>query len=170
MRFFASPKLLLVSSLAITLVSGSLVATAQSDVTSPMRDRGNCQAVDATAEPRIVVDCPADQGFDFCFTRELVDRAGVLSGRMEVFSDPTKGAEISHNSNQFIYGAFAKIETDEDVLEMDETGIFDAQSKEWSGLATLTRGAGSFEGATGTLATFGDSEAMGRFIGTVCSG
>ena len=100
MRFFISSTSAFVSGLAFILSSGFSVASAQSDITSPMRDRGNCQAVDATAEPRAVVDCPADQGFDFCFTRELTDKAGVIIGRLEVFSDPTKGAEIDHNPNQ----------------------------------------------------------------------
>jgi hypothetical protein len=121
------------------------------------------------AEPRVVVDCPADQSFDFCMTRELIDKAGVITGRLEYFENSTMGAEISHAPSEALYSSSARIVTDEGVLEMAENGVFDTQSKEWAGLASLTGGSGAFEGAAGKLATFGNAEAMGMFIGTVCS-
>ena len=106
MRLFAS----LAPSLALALLTmGSSAAVAQGEVVSPMRDRGNCQAVHAVQEPRVVVDCPADQESDFCFTREMVDRAGIITGRLEYVSDPAKDAEISHSSNEALYGGFIRI-------------------------------------------------------------
>ena len=95
-------------------------------------------------------------------TRELIDKAGVITGRME-------SAEISHRRYEALYRSSARTLTDEGVLEMAENGIFDTQSKERAGLATLSSGSGSFEAAAGKLATFGNAEAMGMFISTVRS-
>lgn len=171
MRLSTSSFPKLASSLALALLMiDAPTSVAQEDVMSPMRDRGSCQAVHAVQEPRVVVDCPADQSFDFCFTREMVDKAGIITGRLEFFADPSKGAEIGHSDNEVLYGGLIRIVTDGGALEMMETGVFDTESKEWVGLSTLSGGTGDFEGATGKLATFGDSESLGMVVGSVCSG
>ncbi len=144
---------------------------AQEKIMSPMGsggDAANCVSVHAVQEDRVVVDCPADQTFDFCFTRNTVDRAGMITGRMEFYSDPSKEAKIQHSPDQIQYNGMINIITDSGVLEMEENGIWDSSSKHWAGLSTITGGRGDFEGATGKLASFGRSDAAGMVIGTIC--
>ena len=68
MRIFAQPQKLIAPSLMV--VATFMISSAsygQNDMISPMRDRGDCQAVHAVQETRVVVDCPADQSFGFLF-------------------------------------------------------------------------------------------------------
>ena len=152
---------------ALALPSHKLAAD---EVISPMRSGGkaNCQSVHAALEKRVIVVCPSEQNFNFCITRKTVDRAGVITGQMEYFEDPSKGAKLQHSPGQMVYGGAVKYVTESGVLRLEENGIFDSTSHDWAGLATISGGTGDFEGATGKLATFGNSRAVGMVIGTIC--
>lgn len=145
-------------------------ARAADEIISPMADadKANCQSVHAIQEERVIVDCPSDQKFNFCFTRKTVDRAGTITGQMEFFSDPTKEAGLQHAPHQLQYGLVINLVTESGVLQMEENGIWDTESKDWAGLSTISGGTGDFEGATGQLATFGNTDAGGMVIGTIC--
>jgi hypothetical protein len=145
-------------------------ALAEVNVVSPMGsgDKANCQSVQATQEPRVIVDCPGDQVFDFCFTREMVDQAGIISGRMEYFSDPSKAGVLKDAPHQEQYHGVINIVTESGVLQMEEKGIWDSASKDWAGLSTVLGGTGDFEGATGKFASFGNTDGGGLVMGTIC--
>ncbi len=159
--------ILLLTMAALALPSGTLTAE---EIMSPMDvgNGSNCTAVHAVQEKRVVVDCPAGQIYDFCFTRKMEDRAGMITGQMEYFSDPTKEAKLAHAPDQLQYGGTINFVTDSGVLRMEENGIVDFKSKHWAGLSTVSGGTGDFEGATGKLASFGRIDAAGMVIGTIC--
>ena len=160
------------ATVALTLVASTLSSPTLGEETimSPMgvSDESNCKAVEAVQEKRVVVDCPTGQIFDFCFTRSMEDRAGLISGVWEHFADPTKEAKLQHAPDQIQYNGKVNIVTDVGVLRVEENGIWDSKSKQWAGLSTVTGGTGEFEGATGKLATYGNSGAAGMVVGTVC--
>ena len=143
---------------------------AEEEILSPMDvgDGSNCKAVHAVQEKRVIVDCPAGQVYDFCFTRKMADRAGVITGQLEYFSDPTKEMKLQHAPDQLQYGGVINIVTQSGVLRMEENGIVDFKSKHWAGLSTVSGGTGDFEGATGKLASFGRIDAAGMVNGTIC--
>jgi hypothetical protein len=66
--------------LATSLLSPFIMAA--DEFVSPLRgsDKGNCQSVHAVMEKLVVMDCPIGQVFDFCFTREMADPSGVITG------------------------------------------------------------------------------------------
>ena len=99
----------------------------------------------------------------------MVDRSGIITGRLEFFADPSKRIEIDHTDDQSLYGGFIRIVTENGDLEMTENGVFDSASTEWAGLSTISGGTGDFEGATGKLATFGNAEGPGMVVGSVCA-
>ena len=152
---------------ALALPSHTL---AGDEIISPMGggDKANCQSVHADLESRVIVDCPAGQVFDFCFTRKSVDRAGIITGRMEYFSDPSKETKLQHAPHQVQYNGAVKYVTESGVLRLEENGIWDSTSKDWVGLATISGGTGDFEGATGKLASFGNTHGAGMAIATIC--
>jgi len=143
---------------------------AADEIISPMRgsDKANCQSVHAVQEKSVIVDCPAGAQFDFCFTRKMVDRAGVITGHMEYFSDPYKQAALEHARDQAQYSGTVKYVTESGVLQLEENGIFDLTGKDYAGLVRIFGGTGDFEGATGQLASFGNDRATGMVMGTIC--
>ena len=78
---------------ALALPSHTLAAD---EIISPMGsgDKANCQSVHAVQEKRVIVDCPAGQNFDFCLTKKMVDRAGVITGHFEYFEDSSKVTKL----------------------------------------------------------------------------
>ena len=151
-------------------VAGASPAAAGDGIVSPMGNGqgANCRSVHAVLQKREIVDCPARQAYDFCFTREVVDRAGLLTGRMEFFSDPSKEAKIEHAPGRLRFHGTVKVVTASGQLRKEENGILDTKSKDWAGLSTITGGTGDFEGATGSLASFGNANGTGLEIGTIC--
>ncbi len=151
-------------------MAGAGPAAAGDGIASPMgnSEAANCRSVHAVLQKRVIVDCPAGQAFDFCFTREVVDSAGLLTGRMEFFSDPSKEAKIEHAPGQLRFYGTIKVVTASGELRKEENGILDIKSKDWAGLSTITGGTGDFEGATGNLASFGNVNGTGMQIGTIC--
>ncbi len=145
-------------------------AAAEISVVSPMAagDRDGCRSVHAVLKKREIVECPADQAFEFCFTREVVDQAGLLTGRIEFFSDPSKEAKLQHAPGRILYHGVTKTVTASGTLRAEEFGVFDTKTKDWSGLSEISGGTGDFEGATGNLASFGNAKGTGLEIGTVC--
>lgn len=152
---------------ALALPSHTLVADV---IVSPMgdSDKANCQSVHAVQEKSVVVDCPAGQIFDFCLTKKMVDRAGVITGHFEYFEDASKVAKLQHAPGQVQYTGAIKYVTESGVLRGEESGISDRISRDYAGLATISGGTGDFEGATGKLAAFGNSRGVGMLIGTIC--
>ncbi len=153
---------------ALALPSHALAA---GEIVSPMGSGGkaNCQSVHAVQEKSVVVDCPAGQPFDFCLTKKMVDRAGVITGQFEYFEDPSKVAKLQHAPGQIQYTGAIKYVTESGVLRGEESGIYDRISKDYAGLATISGGTGDFEGATGKLAAFGNNQTgAGMLIGTIC--
>ena len=158
---------------ALIVASSTLGATdarAADRIVSPMdgNAQAGCQSVHAVLAKREIVDCPADQGFDFCFTREVVDQAGVLTGRLEFFADSSGDTKLQHAPDQILYTAVTQIVTDSGVVQKEESGVFDTKSKDWAGLSKISGGTGQFEGATGNLASFGNAKGTGLEIGTIC--
>ena len=146
-------------------------ARAAEEIISPMggRDKANCQSVYAVQEKRVIVDCPAGQIFDFCITKKMVDRAGVITGHFEYFSDPSKEVRLQHAPDRIQYTGAIKYVTKSGVLRGEENGICDRISRDYAGLATISGGTGDFEGATGKLAAFGNNQTgAGMLIGTIC--
>ena len=145
-------------------------AAAENGVVSPMAagDRSGCRSVHAVLQEREIVECPADQAFEFCFTRQVVDQAGWLTGRMEFFSDPSKEAKLQHAPGRIVYHGVTKLVTTSGVLRAEEIGVFDTKTKDWSGLSEISGGTGDFKGATGNLASFGNAKGIGLEIGTIC--
>lgn len=165
-KHLLGPMLVMLFLVALALPSHTLAAE---EIISPMggSDKANCQSVHAVQEKRVIVDCPAGQPFDFCITKKMVDRAGVITGQMEYFSDPSKEAKLQHAPGQIQYTGAIKYVTESGVLRGEENGIGD-KSGDYAGLATISGGTGDFEGATGKLAAFGNSHAAGMLIGTIC--
>jgi hypothetical protein len=161
------PMLAMLFLAALALPSHTLTAD---EFISPMGggDQANCQSVHAVQEQSVIVDCPVGAGFDFCFTRKMVDRSGVITGHMEYFSDPYKQAMLEHAPGQVQYSGTVKYVTESGVLLLEEYGIWDDISRAYAGLVTISSGTGDFEGATGQLASFGNSRAAGMVIGTIC--
>jgi hypothetical protein len=134
-------------------------------------DAEECQSVYVVGNARDVVECPADQEFDYCIIRaNLVDRAGLLTGRLEFFEDFDKGSKHPQDASVNLYVAVAKITTEKGTLELLEHGIFDTKSLEFAGLATITDGTGEFAGLAGTLTEIGHSEGTVLITGTICEG
>ena len=131
-------------------------------------DKANCQSVHAVQEKRMHMSCPAEQSFDFCITRNMVDRAGVITGYIEYFSDSSKETKLQHAPGQIQYSGTVKYVTKSGVLRVDENGIWDSTTEDYAALVTISGGTGDFEGATGKLAAFGNSRAAGMVIGTIC--
>jgi hypothetical protein len=154
--------------LASPLLSSYTMAA--DEVVSPLRgsDKGNCQSVHAVIGKQVVMDCPSGQVFDFCFTRELADRAGVITGKLEYFSNPERAAKLQHAPDQEQYNGTINIVTKSGVLQMEENGIIDSTTRDWAGLSAISGGTGDFEGATGRLATLGNAGGGGIVIGTIC--
>ena len=152
---------------ALALPSHALTAD---EIISPMggNDKANCQSVHAFQGKSVIVDCPTGQVFDFCFIKKMVDQAGVITGHIEYFSDPSKEAKLQHAPDQIQYSATVKLVTASGVLRLEENGIWDSTTKDYAGLVTISGGIGDFEGATGKLAAFGNSHAAGMVIGTIC--
>ncbi len=161
------PMLVMLFLAALALPSHKLAAD---EIISPMggSDKANCQSVHAVQEKRVIVDCPAGQIFNFCFTRKMVDRAGVITGHIEYFSDPSKEAKLQHAPGQTQYSGAVKYVTKSGVLRVEENGISDRKSMDYAALVTISGGTGDFEGATGKLAAFGNTRAVGMVIGTIC--
>jgi hypothetical protein len=129
----------------------------------------DCRSVHVVGNARNVVDCPADQNFDYCIVRTtLVDRAGLLTGRLEFFEDFDKGSKHPQDSSMNLYAAVAKITTEKGVLELAEHGIFDTNSLEFAGLARITGGTGEMAGFAGTVTNIGNSEGTLLITGTIC--
>ncbi len=152
---------------ALALPSHTLAAD---EIISPMGsgDKANCQSVYAVQEKHVIVDCPAGQNFDFCLTKKMVDRAGVITGHFEYFEDSSKATKLQHAPGQNQYTGAIKYVTESGVLRGEESGISDRITRDYAGLATISGGTGDFEGATGKLAAFGNSRAAGMVIGTIC--
>jgi hypothetical protein len=150
----------------------SFDALAADEIVSPLRgsDKGNCQSVHAVMGELVVVECPTGQVFDFCFTREMKDPSGVIAGKLEYFSDPSKAAKLQHAADQEQYNGTINIVTESGVIQMEENGIIDSMNRDWAGLSTISGGTGDFEGATGKLATLGNGGGGGLVIGTICKG
>ena len=161
------PMLVMLFLAAFALPSHTLAAD---EIISPMGSGGksNCQSVHAIQETRMRVSCPTEQNFDFCITRKMVDRAGVITGHIEYFEDSSKEAKLQHAPGQIQYSGIVKYVTKSGVLRVEENGIVDSTTKDYAALVTISGGTGDFEGATGRLAAFGNSLAGGMVIGTIC--
>jgi hypothetical protein len=161
------PMLVMLFLAALAFPAHTLVAD---EIISPMggSDKANCQSVHAVQEKKVYVGCPAGQTFDLCFTGKMVDRAGVITGHIEYFEDPSKEAALQHAPGQFQYSGTVKYVTKSGVLRAEENGIWDSKTKDYAGLVTISGGTGDFEGATGKLAAFGNSRGAGMVIGTIC--
>ncbi|MDJ0894587.1 MAG: hypothetical protein QNJ92_05560 [Alphaproteobacteria bacterium] len=156
--------------LVASSIATATPARAADRIVSPMggNDQAGCRSVHAVLAKRVIVDCPADQGFDFCFTREVVDQAGVLTGRLEFFTDSSGDAKVQHAPDQVLYNGVTNIVTASGIVRIEESGVFDTTSKDWVGLSKISGGTGQFEGATGNLASFGNAKGTGLEIGTIC--
>ncbi len=161
--------MLVMSFLAVLALPSHKLAA--DEIISPMggSDKANCQSVHAVQEKSVIVKCPAGQNFDFCLTKKMVDRAGVITGQFEYFEDSSKVAKLQHAPGQVQYTGAIKYVTESGVLRGEENGISDRITKDYAGLATISGGTGDFEGATGKLAAFGNNQTgAGMLIGTIC--
>jgi hypothetical protein len=150
------------SSLFVTALIAALLITVNADAEE-------CRSVHVVGNARDVVECPADQEFDYCILRtNLVDRAGLLTGRLEFFEDFDKGSKHPQDASVNLYVAVARITTEKGALELLERGIFDTNSLEFAGLATITGGTGELAGFTGTLTEIGNSEGTVLITGSMC--
>ncbi len=162
------------------LVYGSAAALALASLSASGADNGvsvvdtggkaNCTNFHFVTKPRVIVDCPADQIYDFCFTREVVDASGVLNGTMHYFSDPTHNdlSKVGWDPDQIVYYGIIKYETTDGDLITREVGIWDSKNKNYGGLGTVTEGTGRFANATGSIGGYGNTDGGGIASGTIC--
>ena len=122
----------------------------------------------AVTAARTVVDCPAGKGYDFCFTRELKDRANLISGKMAYFSGTMKSVPHPHNADTSVIAAPVTITTADGVLELEEAGVFNTKSLEFAAISTVTGGRGKFKGYSGKLITLGYAKGNSVWLGTLC--
>jgi hypothetical protein len=150
--------------LFVTLLSATLLALGGSDARA-----ADCRSIYVIGNARQVVDCPTDQKFDFCLIRtSLVDRAGLLTGRLEYFEDSSKESKHPQDPSISLYVGVNKITTDKGVLEFTERGLFDSDSLEYAGLAAITGGNGELAGYAGTVTDIGNAKGTVLITGTIC--
>jgi hypothetical protein len=132
-------------------------------------DAADCRPIYVVGNAREIVDCPTDQKFDFCLVRSsVVDRAGLLTGRLEYFEDSSQGSKHPHDPSISLYVGVDKITTEKGVVELAERGLFDADSSEYAGLAKITSATGELTGYTGTIADTGNTKGTLLITGTIC--
>jgi hypothetical protein len=158
---------------AVTLLTlTAFPANAADNGVSVMNNAGkaSCMSVKFVTKPRMIVDCPDGEIYDFCFNRETVDASGLLTGTIKHFSDPThKGlSKVGWDEDQIVYYIVTNMETADGDLMTREVGIWDGKNKNYSGLGTVTGGTGRFENATGSLSAYGNTDGGGIGVGTVC--
>jgi hypothetical protein len=128
-----------------------------------------CNNIDAIGNVKEIVDCPADQNFEYCFLRSnLSDRSGLLTGQLEFFEDFDQGSKHPSLPSGNLYTAELKITTVHGTLELIEHGIIDMESKEFAGLATIKKTTGDLENFSGTIADIGNSDGTALLSGTIC--
>ena len=150
--------------LFVALLSASVLITSGTNASAE-----ECRSVYVIGNTRQIVDCPADQKFDYCITRtSLVDRTGLLTGRLDFFEDSSRGSKHPDAPSMNLYVGVSKITTEEGVLDLTEHGLFDTDSLEFAGLATITGGTGQLAGYAGTVANVGNSEGPVQITGTIC--
>ncbi len=151
------PLLVLLFSTALLIIGGTSAGAA------------DCRAIYVVGNAREIVDCPTDQKFDFCMVRtSLVDRAGLLTGRLEYFEDSSKGSKHPQDPSISVFVGVDKITTEKGVLELAERGIFDSDSSEFASLARITSGTGELAGYAGTLTDIGNTKGTLLITGTIC--
>ena len=129
-----------------------------------------CHNINAIGNTKEVVDCPKDQGFDYCFVRSnLSDRSGLLTGQLQFFEDFEQGTKHPSLPSANLYTAELKITTVNGTLELTEHGIMDMDSKEFAGLATIKAATGALEKFSGTVSDVGNSDGTALLSGTICS-
>lgn len=129
----------------------------------------DCRPVYVIGSARDVVDCPAGHEADFCLVRSsLVDRGGLLTGRLEYVEDSSKGAKHPQDPSMELYVGASKITTEQGALELEEHGIFDSNSLEFAGLGKVTGGTGELAGFAGTLTDVGNAKGTVLITGTIC--
>jgi len=128
-----------------------------------------CLNVNAIGNPKDIVNCPADQEFDYCFVRSNIsDRSGLLTGKLEFFENFDQGTKHPSLASGNLYTAELKITTEQGTLELTEHGIMDMESKEFAGLATITDASGDLAKFSGTISDVGNSEGTALLSGTIC--
>jgi hypothetical protein len=151
-------------SLLVALLSASFLTTGDKDARA-----AECRSVHVIGNAREIVDCPQDKEFDFCIVRtSLTDSTGLLTGRLEFFEDFALGSAHPQIPSMNLYVGVTKITTGKGVLELVERGIFDTDSLEFAGLATISGGTGELAGFAGTVADVGNSEGTLLITGTIC--
>ena len=130
----------------------------------------NCINVSTVAKNRTIVECPANQVYNFCFTRDIADLSGLLSGALTYLNDPSYAGRsgIGWDEDQAVYHGVLRWETDEGVLMTKEVGVSDSKNGNYAGLSTVTGGTGRFENATGSMVSYGNSASGGVSSGTIC--
>jgi hypothetical protein len=129
-------------------------------------DNPNCTSVYATGTGRTVIDCPAGKAFDFCMTRDLVDKAGLITGKVEYFSSSKDNTPHPHDSDSLVLYASETITTVNGTLEFQESGVFNTKTKEFAVINTLMSGSGQFEGYSGKLMVVGYGTNDGEVLWT----
>lgn len=160
-----------VTSLLVLLsAAGGVNVRAEDQGVSPLGspENPNCRAVYAVGEVRKVVKCPAGTSFDFCFTRNLVDRGDLITGQLEYFSDPSKGAVHPHDPDTALTFAPMNIVTKQGTLQTHESGVYNPKTKEFSGVAKVVGGTGQFAGYSGKIMSLGYATGKALFTGTLC--
>jgi hypothetical protein len=147
-----------------SLLSASLLFTNGTNASAE-----ECRSIYVIGNVREIVDCPADQKFDYCITRtSLVDRSGLLTGRLEFFEDSSRGSKHPDKPSMNLYVGVSKITTQGGVLDLTEYGLFNTESLEFAGLATIIGSTGELAGYTGPVANVGNSEGPVQITGTIC--
>ena len=129
----------------------------------------DCRPVYAVGTAPNVVDCPAGHESDFCLIRtSLVDRGGLLTGRLEYLEDSSKGSKHPQEPSLQLYVGVYKITAEQGALEVEEHGIFDSNSLEFAGLGKITGGTGELAGFAGNLTDIGNAKGTMLITGTMC--
>lgn len=129
----------------------------------------DCRSIDVIGNAREVVDCPAGHEDDFCIVRtSLVDRSGLLTGRLEYIDYAAKGSKHPQDPSMQLYVGLSKITTDKGTLDIDEYGIFDSDSLEYAGLGKIAGGTGELAGFAGTVTSSGHAKGSSQIAGTIC--
>lgn len=163
-------------SLAAGLAGGfalaAQLAAAEGDAvwSTTTNGQAGCFNVMTIGGPRVVFDCPPDEPYNFCFTREITDVAGLLSGTLSVFVDPSfsSQSEVAERPGLSVYHTVLEWETGEGTLTIEEAGLSSSHSGDYAGLGTVMRGTGRFEGAAGSLISSGNGNTGGLTSGTIC--
>lgn len=147
---------------------GSSAALAEPALAPAAPAGAECTSVFARATERTVVDCPAGGNYVFCFTREVSDESGLISGRLEFLGPPGDSPAHPDDPELAIVYSHGRLVTADGALEIREGGLYAPQSKAFSGVSKVVGSSGTLAGYSGTIMSLGYASGRAILAGNLC--